>query len=202
MRAKTKKTRRSLKIAAPPKYAALKKIALSLPGAEEVWFHGHPWFNIGSKSFALFWQGRWIFKLPKPQQMMLFDTRPDTFTPMRAGRMVWSFVAVEDLDNTREVASSAELRGAAHRSVSARLIPIGGGTCGNEFFAGYGAARVSRGFRVSWMGHVPGQTTSGDRSRSSVGRVETVDLPGEIRQALRDAFLLRCPSGSSRYRRD
>ena len=89
MSGKTKKTRRSLKAATPPKYAVLKKIALSLPGAEEVWFHGHPWFNIGSKSFALFWQGRWIFKLPKPQQMMLFDARPDTFTPMRAGRMIW-----------------------------------------------------------------------------------------------------------------
>ena len=99
MSGKTKKTRRSLKVATPPKYAALKKIALGLPGAEEVWFHGHPWFNIGSKSFALFWQGRWIFKLPKPQQMMLFDARPETFTPMRAGRKVWSFVAVQDLDN-------------------------------------------------------------------------------------------------------
>lgn len=99
MSGKTKKTRRSLKVATPPKYAALKKMALSLPGAEEVWFHGHPWFNIGSKSFALFWQGRWIFKLPKAQQMMLFDARPETFTPMRAGRMLWSFVAVENLDN-------------------------------------------------------------------------------------------------------
>jgi hypothetical protein len=98
MRGKTKKTRRSPEPATPPKYATLKKIALSLPGAEEVWFHGHPRFNIGSKSFALFWQGRWIFKLPKPQQMMLFDARPETFTPMRAGRMLWSFVAVENLD--------------------------------------------------------------------------------------------------------
>ena len=83
---------------APPRYATLKKIALALPGAEEVWFHGHPWFNVGSKSFALFWQGQWVFKLPKPQQMMLFDARPETFTPMRAGRMVWSYVAVDRLD--------------------------------------------------------------------------------------------------------
>lgn len=121
MRAKTKKTRRSLKVAAPPKYAALKKIALSLPGAEEVWFHGHPWFNIGSKSFALFWQGRWIFKLPKPQQMMLFDTRPDTFTPMRAGRMIWSFVVVEDLDT----AELKDLLIAAWRTIAPKKLQAG-----------------------------------------------------------------------------
>jgi hypothetical protein len=99
MSGKTKTTKRSLKVAKPPKYATLKKIALSLPGAEEVWFHGHPWFNIGSKSFALFWQGQWIFKLPHHQEMMLFDTRPETFSPMRSGRMLWCFVVVENLDS-------------------------------------------------------------------------------------------------------
>ena len=93
-------------VAKPPKYAAIRKIALSFPQAEEVIYKGTPWFNIGSKSFALYWpkgDGRWIFKLPKPQQMMLFDTRPDTFSPMRAGKMVWSYVEVDHLD-------AAELR--------------------------------------------------------------------------------------------
>jgi hypothetical protein len=101
---KTKKTPRARKPSpkpVPPRYAALKKIALAFPGAEEVWFHGDPWFNVGSKSFALYSSsaGKWIFKLPKPQQMMLFDARPETFTPMRAGLMVWSFVVVENLDS-------------------------------------------------------------------------------------------------------
>ena len=86
--------------AAPPRYAALKKIALRFPGAEEVWFRGDPWFNVGRKSFALYstTAGKWIFKLPKPQQMMLFDARPQTFTPMRAGLLLWSYVVVENLD--------------------------------------------------------------------------------------------------------
>jgi hypothetical protein len=100
MTGKTTKSARSPKAAKPPKYATLKKIALGFPGAQEIWFHGDPWFNVGSKSFALYWSpaGQWVFKLPKPQQMMLFDARPETFTPMRAGRMVWSFVAVDKLD--------------------------------------------------------------------------------------------------------
>ena len=118
MSKKTKTTKRSPKPAKPAKYATLKKIALSLPGAEEVRFHGEPWFNIGSKSFALHWQGKWIFKLPKPQQMMLFDTRPETFTPMRAGRMLWSFVKVENLDT----AELKDLLVAAWRTVTTKKI--------------------------------------------------------------------------------
>lgn len=84
----------------PPKYAAIKKIALSFPEVIEVLFHGEPWFQIGKSSFALYAPGQksWIFKLPKPQQMMLFDTRPETFRPMIAGKLVWSFVNVDDLD--------------------------------------------------------------------------------------------------------
>jgi hypothetical protein len=92
-------------VSTPPKLAAIRKIALGLPGASEIAFHGWPWFNIGTKSFALYdpRSERWILKLPKPQQMMLFDTRPETFAPMRAGKMVWSFVRVENLE-------AAELR--------------------------------------------------------------------------------------------
>ncbi|HEX4303767.1 MAG TPA: MmcQ/YjbR family DNA-binding protein [Rhizomicrobium sp.] len=84
----------------PPKYAAIRKIALGFPGAREVEWHGDPWFVVGKKSFALFGAGhdKWILKLPQAQQMMLFDARPDTFTPMRAGRMVWSFIDVARLD--------------------------------------------------------------------------------------------------------
>jgi hypothetical protein len=80
----------------------LKRIAGRLPGFEERRPFGDPWFNAGSKSFALFWmpEGQWVFKLPKPQQMMLFDARPEIFSPMRTGRMVWSYVDVEQLDTT------------------------------------------------------------------------------------------------------
>ncbi len=79
--------------------AAIRKIALGFPGASEVTFHDWPWFNVGTKTFALYHarSGRWIFKLPKARQMMLFDTRPETFEPMRAGKLLWSYVRVEDL---------------------------------------------------------------------------------------------------------
>ena len=86
-----------------PKLAAIRKIALGFPGASEVIYKGWPWFNVGKKTFALYNGERWIFKLPMAQQMMLFDTRPDAFAPMRAGKLLWSFVRVEDLD-------AAELR--------------------------------------------------------------------------------------------
>ena len=97
--AKTKKTGPSPE-AKRPKYAILKTIALALPGAQEIVDRHGIWFNIGSKTFARHGMGggRWIFKLPMAQQMMLFDARPETFAPMRAGRLVWSYVAVENLD--------------------------------------------------------------------------------------------------------
>jgi hypothetical protein len=84
----------------PPKYTTIKSIALGFPDAHEVIYRGWPWFNVGKKTFALFSHSErsWIFKLPHHQQMMLFDARPETFRPMIAGRLIWSFVRVQDLD--------------------------------------------------------------------------------------------------------
>src|SRR5580692_3074222 len=78
----------------PPKYATIKSIALGFPDAHEVVWRGWPWFNVGKKTFALYSDKdkSWIFKLPHHQQMMLFDARPETFRPMIAGRLIWSFV--------------------------------------------------------------------------------------------------------------
>ncbi|HEY4942837.1 MAG TPA: MmcQ/YjbR family DNA-binding protein [Rhizomicrobium sp.] len=104
----------------PPKYAAIKRIALGFPGTQEIVDrHGH-WFNVGSKTFALngMPNGRWIFKLPQHQQMMLFDARPQTFTPMRAGRLVWSYVQVENLD----AAELKDLLTAAWRMVATKKL--------------------------------------------------------------------------------
>jgi hypothetical protein len=85
-----------------PKYATIKSIALGFPGAHEVVWRGWPWFNVGKKTFALYSENEksWIFKLPHHQQMMLFDARAESFRPMIAGRMVWSYVRVENLDRT------------------------------------------------------------------------------------------------------
>jgi hypothetical protein len=84
----------------PPKYAFLKKVALALPGAREVIdSHGH-WFNIGTKTFALYGgnSGRWILRLPKDQVAMLIEADPDVFAPMRNATMLWAYVDVTKLD--------------------------------------------------------------------------------------------------------
>ena len=87
------------KTAKPPKYAAIKRIALALPGTHEELTHHGAWFNVGKKTFAVYWKERWIFKLPHHRQEILFEVRPETFTPMKAGRLLWSYVRVEDLDS-------------------------------------------------------------------------------------------------------
>jgi hypothetical protein len=84
----------------PPKYALIKRIALSLPGTREVLDrHGH-WFNIGKKTFALCSYGgdKWILRLPHPQIHMLVEAEPETFTPMRNATMLWIYVDVSRLD--------------------------------------------------------------------------------------------------------
>jgi hypothetical protein len=89
----------------PPRYAQIKRIALSLPEAHEVEDRLGLWFNIGKKTFVLFSTrvDRWIFRLPHHQILMLVEARPETFAPMRAGALFWAYADVEDL-------SSSELR--------------------------------------------------------------------------------------------
>lgn len=79
--------------------ADVRRVALGLPGAQELNDHGGNWFNVGTKTFVLygFPSKRWLFKLPKPRQELLFEARPDVFQPYRAGAMLWSFVDIEAL---------------------------------------------------------------------------------------------------------
>ncbi|MBI1340841.1 hypothetical protein GC169_11640 [bacterium] len=79
--------------------ADVRRVALALPEAVEVMYRGGPWFNVGKKTFVLFWgpHARWIFKLPKPRQALLFEARSDVFEPYRAGALVWSYVDIEVL---------------------------------------------------------------------------------------------------------
>jgi len=76
--------------------ADIRKVALALPGAVELNDHGGAWFNVGTKTFVVygFPSSRWIFKLPKPRQELLFEARPDVFQPYRAGAMLWSYVDI------------------------------------------------------------------------------------------------------------
>ncbi len=78
----------------------VRRVALALPGAQELQDHGGNWFNVGKKTFLLFGfpSARWIFKLPKPRQELLFEARPDVFQPFRMGAMLWSYVDVEQLE--------------------------------------------------------------------------------------------------------
>lgn len=79
--------------------ADIRKAALALPGAREVEWYGQPGFNVGKKTFVCAWgkEQRWIFKLPKPQQEMLFEVRPEVFAPFRSGAMLWSYVEIAAL---------------------------------------------------------------------------------------------------------
>ena len=92
-------------VLAIPKYTTISRFAGALPCVEEQFVYKRLWYRVGKKVFACYLpqSKRWVLKLPADQQMMLFDTRPMIFTPMRSGRMTWSYVKVEKL-------STAELR--------------------------------------------------------------------------------------------
>ena len=78
--------------------AALRAIALALPEAAERFSYGEPDFCFRGKSFALQWQGRIIFKLDRAHQELLFEVRPETFSPCKVATVHWSYVRIEDLD--------------------------------------------------------------------------------------------------------
>jgi hypothetical protein len=96
---------RADRIKKPPKYALIKRIALALPGTVEEPHKYGQWFNVGKKTFALYWfkSERWILRLPHHQIMMLTEARPDVFSPMRNASLFWIFADVTKL-------SAGELR--------------------------------------------------------------------------------------------
>jgi hypothetical protein len=79
----------------------VRRTLLPLAGVTEREHFGGPAFCANGRMFVLFWarEGRWIMKLPHYQQMMLFDSRPETFAPMRSGQMTWSYVNLANLDS-------------------------------------------------------------------------------------------------------
>jgi hypothetical protein len=78
----------------------LRTIALSLPGAYEDLHQGGPAFRVKGRKFALWWArgGRTIMKLSPSHQALLFEARPETFSPCPVGRVNWSFVELGQLD--------------------------------------------------------------------------------------------------------
>jgi hypothetical protein len=78
-------------------FAQLRKCALALPGAVEIVYRGEPWFNVGKKSFALRSNGKIIMKLDREHQEMLFEVRPEVFTPCPVATVKWSYVDIAAL---------------------------------------------------------------------------------------------------------
>ncbi len=90
----------SRKARKPPKYAFIQRVALGLPGTHEEPHKYGLWFNIGKKTFALYWfkEERWILRLPHDQILMLVDAAPQVFSPMKNAALLWLFVDVTKLD--------------------------------------------------------------------------------------------------------
>src|SRR5205085_5486052 len=62
--------------------AQARKIALSMPQAEELKHHGHPDFRVNGKIFATLWpdQSTAVVKLPLADQAALIQMDPDAFS--------------------------------------------------------------------------------------------------------------------------
>ena len=76
----------------------IRAAALALPGARESDMLGEPAFKVGRKGFVHAWRGRIMMKLDPDHQELLFEARPEAFSPMVVGAMRWSWVEIEALD--------------------------------------------------------------------------------------------------------
>ena len=76
----------------------IRAVALTLPGAWENDWRGQPLFQVGRKGFVQTWRGRVLMKLERNHQELLFEARPEVFSPMVAGRLRWSWVEIEALE--------------------------------------------------------------------------------------------------------
>lgn len=114
------------RIKMPPKYAVLKRLALALPNVSEQGHRHGPWFLVGKKVFALYWDKEelWILRLPQHQVMMLIEVRPEIFSPMKSGSLLWIYVDVEKLDRaTLRDYLAAAWRTAAPKKIAGQIQP-------------------------------------------------------------------------------
>jgi predicted DNA-binding protein (MmcQ/YjbR family) len=74
------------------KSAAIRALALALPGVEEKAHFGSPSFRLGGKIFIQISgeKGEAIFKLSPAHQDILFETRPEAFHPEIWGNIRWT----------------------------------------------------------------------------------------------------------------
>jgi hypothetical protein len=80
---------------------SLRRIALSLPEAYEQDHFGGPSFRVAKKIFASCSpeKNRATLKLDRDQQMILFEVRPETFSPAVWGALVWTYVELGRIDD-------------------------------------------------------------------------------------------------------
>lgn len=89
----------------------LRRIALGLPGAYEQDHFGGPSWRVARKIFvtASPQKNRATLKLDRDRQLILFEVRPDTFSPAVWGALTWTYVElgrIED-DELAELVESA-----------------------------------------------------------------------------------------------
>jgi predicted DNA-binding protein (MmcQ/YjbR family) len=91
--------------------AQVRQLAMALAGVEEKAHFGTPSWRVGGKMFA---EARAdgstaIFKLSKMHQEILFETRPQTFTPAIWGAIRWCRIALDGVaaDELKELVREA-----------------------------------------------------------------------------------------------
>jgi hypothetical protein len=99
---------------------SLRRIALSLPEAYEQDHFGGPSWRVAKKIFvsASPEKNRATLKLDRGRQMILFDVRPDTFSPAVWGALTWTYAELGRIDD-REL---AELVESAWRQVAPKAL--------------------------------------------------------------------------------
>ncbi|MBV8976034.1 MAG: MmcQ/YjbR family DNA-binding protein [Alphaproteobacteria bacterium] len=82
-------------------FAELKRVGLALPGVEEFRHRGEPALRVRGRMFAVWWPPSkiTIMKLEREHQRMLFEVRPEVFSPCRVGTGTWSYVEIAKLSN-------------------------------------------------------------------------------------------------------
>jgi hypothetical protein len=83
-------------------FAELRRFGLTLPGVtEHLHMREQPSLRTNGKMFALWWKPEktTILKLDRGHQHMLFEVRPDVFTPCRVGTGTWSYVDIAKLSD-------------------------------------------------------------------------------------------------------
>ena len=96
-------------------WADIRAAVLPLPGVEEVSWRDEPMFRVGTKGFVQTACGRVIMKLDRAHQELLFEARPEVFSPFAAGALRWSYVEIERL--------GAEEAGALAREAWTMVVP-------------------------------------------------------------------------------